>query len=217
MEKISAAVAGASGLVGGFVLRGLLEDPAVERVIAPSRRPLPPHPKLVNPLFNGYAWPALGPVSEAYCCVGTTRAKAGSDKAFRAVDLDLVREFARAAKAAGARRFGLVSSIGADPRSRYLYLRTKGEAEAAAAGAGFENTVIARPSYLLGDRPEARPGERLGVAAFLLLAPLLRGPWRNYRAVRAPDVAAALIGAVRGRVPGVLVLESDGFVRPDHA
>jgi uncharacterized protein YbjT (DUF2867 family) len=208
VEKITAAVAGATGLVGGFVLQRLLEDPAVERVIAPTRRPLPSHPKLVNPIFGGYAWPALPPLHEAYGCLGTTRAKAGSDKAFRAVDLDLAREFARAAKAAGARRFGLVSSVGADARSRFLYPRVKGEAEGAVAGLGFESAVVARPSFLLGERGESRPGETIAVAAFLLLAPLLSGPWRKYRAVRAEDVAAALVGAVRGRVPGTLILES---------
>ncbi|MFI5347089.1 MAG: hypothetical protein ACHQ51_12010 [Elusimicrobiota bacterium] len=211
MEKIAAAVAGASGLVGGFVLGALLEDPSVERVFAPTRRPLAPHPKLVNPLFNGYAWPAFPPIQEAYGCLGTTRAKAGSDKAFRSVDLDLAREFARAAKAAGARRFGLVSSVGADAGSRYLYLRTKGEAEAAAAGLGFENTVLARPSLLLGARREPRPGEAFAGAVYLILAPIFAGPLRKYRAVRAKDVAAALIGAVRGRVPGTLILESDAL------
>ena len=211
MERITAAVAGASGLVGAFVLRGLLEDPAVERVVAPTRRPLPPHAKLANPLFNGYAWPALGNIQEAYSCLGTTRAKAGSDKAFRSVDLDLTREFARAAKGAGARRFGLVSSIGADARSRFLYLRTKGEAEAAVAGLGFDSTVIARPSLLLGERREPRPAEALATVAQLFLAPLLAGPLRKYRAVRAKDVAAALIGALRGRVPGTLFLESDAL------
>ena len=214
MEKITAAVAGATGLVGGFVLRDLLEDPAVERVIAPTRRPLPPHPKLVNPLFAGYAWPELSPVQEAYACLGTTRAKAGSDAAFRAVDLDLTLAFARAAKAAGARRFGLVSSVGADSTSRFLYPRVKGQAEAGVAGFGFESFVAARPSFLLGERREPRPAEAAAVAVFLVLRPLLAGPWRKYRAVRAEDVAAALIAAVRGRVPGTLVLESD-TMNPD--
>jgi hypothetical protein len=111
MEKITAAIAGATGLVGGFVLRVLLEDPAVERVIAPTRRGLQPHPKLANPLFGGVAWPAMPPLQEAYGCLGTTRAKAGSAAAFRAVDLDMTAAFARTAKTAGARRFGLVSSL----------------------------------------------------------------------------------------------------------
>jgi uncharacterized protein YbjT (DUF2867 family) len=209
VKNIAAAVAGATGLVGGLVLRRLLDDPEVARVIAPTRRPLAPHPKLLNPLFDGAAWPELPPLDEAYGCLGTTRKTAGSDEAFRAVDLDLTRSFARAAKAAGARRFGLVSSVGADARSRFLYPRTKGETEAAASGLGFESVAIVRPSFLVGERAEPRPAEKFAVKAFQILAPVLAGPLRRWRPVRADDVAASLIAALRGRVPGVLILESD--------
>lgn len=206
--KRSAAVAGATGLVGGHVLRRLLDDPGVARVIAPTRRPLPPHPKLDNPLI-GAAWPALPPLDEAYGCLGTTRRDAGSAEAFRAVDFDLAVAFARAAKTAGARRFGLVSSAGANAASRFLYPRVKGEAEKAVAGLGFGTLVVARPSLLLGARERPRAGEKLGAAALALARPFLRGPLARYRAIEADAVAAALIASVRGGYPGVLTLESD--------
>jgi len=189
-----------------------LDDPDVSSVTAPTRRALPSHPKLSNPIFDGAAWPALPPVDEAYGCLGTTRKRAGSDAAFRAVDLELTRSFARAAKAAGARRFGLVSSIGADARSRFLYLRTKGEAEGAASGLGFESVAIARPSFLVGPRAESRPAEELGIRAFQILSPFLAGPLRRWRPVSADDVAKSLIAALRGRVPGTLILESDAIL-----
>lgn len=214
MERIAAAVAGATGLVGGRVLARLLDDPAVARVVAPTRRPLTPHPKLVNPRTSGPAWPDLAPLDEAYACLGTTMAKSGSPAAFRAVDLELTRAFALAAKAAGARRFGLVSSTGADARSRFLYPRVKAEAEAAVAAAGFASVVVARPSFLLGERAEERPGEKAALAVFSLLDGLLAGPLRRWRAVPADAVAAALIAAVRGRVPGTLTLESEELRRP---
>lgn len=207
MSGITAAVAGATGLVGNLLLKRLLDDPEVARVIAPTRRPLAAHPKLVNPAFDA-AWPALPPLDEAYACLGTTRKAAGSDAAFHAVDFALTRSFARAARAAGAKRFGLVSSVGADARSRFLYPRTKGEAEAAVSGAGFESVAIVRPSFLVGARAASRPGERFMIVAFQLLEPLLPGRWR---AVRADDVAASLIASVRGRVPGTLILESDAL------
>jgi len=208
VSGLTAAVAGSTGLVGGLLLKRLLEDSEVARVIAPTRRPLAAHPKLVNPSFDGKSWPALPALDEAYGCLGTTRKTAGSDEAFRAVDLELTRSFARAAKQAGARRFGLVSSIGADSRSRFLYPRTKGEAEAAVAGMGFESVTIARPSFLAGERAEHRSGERFMIAAFQLLEPLIP---RRWRAVNAAAVAASLIAATRGRVPGTLVLESDAI------
>ncbi|MBI2386299.1 MAG: hypothetical protein HYV14_09830 [Elusimicrobia bacterium] len=206
----TAAVAGATGLVGGCVLRRLLEDPDIARVIAPTRRPLPPHPKLENPVVAA-GWPALTGLDEAYGCLGTTRKDAGSAAAFRAVDLDLAVAFARAAKTGGARRFGLVSSTGADAASFFLYPRTKGEAEKAVAGLGFETVVIARPSLLLGARAEPRLAEKLGEAALALASPLLVGPWRKYRAVSGDAVAAALIASTRSGIPGTLTLESDAL------
>jgi uncharacterized protein YbjT (DUF2867 family) len=211
LKNLAAAVAGATGLVGGLLLRRLLDDPEVARVIAPTRRPLAPHPKLLNPLIKSGAWPALPPLDEAYGCLGTTRAAAGSDEAFRAVDLGLTVSFARAAKAAGAKRFGLVSSIGADARSRFLYPRTKAEAEAAVSGLGFESVAIVRPSFLLGERSEPRPAEGIVLKAFSILNPVMIGPLRRWRAVRAEAVASSLVSSLRGRVPGTLILESESL------
>lgn len=208
--RLTAAVAGATGLVGGHVLRRLLDDPLIERVVAPTRRALPPHSKLDNPLIMA-GFPVLTRLDEAYGCLGTTRKDAGSDAAFRAVDFDLTIAFARAAKAGGARRFGLVSSLGADAGSSLLYPRTKGQAEAAVAGLGFETLVIARPSLLLGERARPRAMEKLGEAALALAEPLLIGPLRKYRPISAEAVAAALIASVRGRFPGMLTLESDAL------
>ncbi len=209
---ISAGLAGATGLVGGRVLLRLLDDPRVGRVVAPTRRALPPHPKLENPLI-GSSFPALSALDEAYGCLGTTRKDAGSDAAFRAVDLDLTAAFARAAKAAGARRFGLVSSVGADAGSAFLYPRTKAEAENAVANLGFESVVIARPALLLGERAKPRLGERVAEPVMALLSPLLLGPLRKYRAIEADAVAASLVAAVRGGIPGRLTLESDALQR----
>lgn len=208
--KITASVAGATGLVGGHILRLLLEDPEVGRVVAPTRRPLPPHTKLENPLLKS-GFPPMAGLDEAYDCLGTTRKDAGSDAAFRAVDFELAVAFARATKEGGAARFGLVSSLGADAKSRLLYPRVKGEAENAIAGFGFASLVIARPALLLGKREKTRATEVLAEPALALLKPLLIGPLRKYRAIKAETVAAALIAAVRGGVPGRLTLESDAL------
>ena len=55
---------GSSGLVGKNVLAQALAHPAVISVVAPTRQPLAPHPKLTNPvsdhleslLSEGVAW-----------------------------------------------------------------------------------------------------------------------------------------------------------------
>ena len=47
----------------------------------------------------------------------------------------------------------------------------------------------------LGERREHRPGERAGIIAGQLIAPLLVGPLRKYRPIHADDVAAAMLYA----------------------
>jgi oxidoreductase len=83
-----------------------------------------------------------------FCCIGTTRRDAGSDEAFRSVDLHAVSRLARLARAAGVRHFALVSSVGASPTSWFLYPRTKGEAEEAVKAMGFESVSVFRPGLL---------------------------------------------------------------------
>jgi len=89
-----ALVAGGSGLVGGFLINALLEAPEYSRVFALTRRPLGrEHHKLANRIvvFARMAEQIKGMmVHEAFCCIGTTRAAAGSDEAFREADLDAV-------------------------------------------------------------------------------------------------------------------------------
>eukprot|EP01132_Coremiostelium_polycephalum_P012613 gene12613-15412_t len=101
-------LAGASGLTGEHLLDRLLNEPTVTRVLAPSRKPL-----------------ADGQVDIAFCCLGTTIKQAGSEEAFRAVDLDMVVAFAKRAREMGARHLIVISAIGADPKSSIFYNRVK--------------------------------------------------------------------------------------------
>jgi uncharacterized protein YbjT (DUF2867 family) len=43
---------GATGLVGAPVLQQAQSNAGVDRIVAPTRRELPPHPKLENPLVD---------------------------------------------------------------------------------------------------------------------------------------------------------------------
>jgi len=125
---------GGSGLVGRELLRLLQLDPRVSRIVAPSRRPLPPGSKVVNPLGANLTSLVVAldePIDLLFCCLGTTRKQAGSAAAFRAVDYDLVVDSAKAARELGARHCLAVSAHGADATSRFLYNRTKGEMEQA--------------------------------------------------------------------------------------
>ncbi len=185
-----ALVAGASGLVGGHLLRLLLEDPRWSRVIALGRRELrTQHPKLEQRLVQ---LPVVGPlpaVDDVFCALGTTIKKAGSQDAFRVVDHDAVVGIAQAAGHAGASAFLHVTAMGADPGSRIFYNRVKGETERDVARVGIATTVAFRPSILDGEREESRPAERVGLLAMRAIAPVLG----RLRPTRAEDVAVAML------------------------
>jgi uncharacterized protein YbjT (DUF2867 family) len=155
-------LAGATGMVGAEALALLLADERVRQVVAPTRRALPPHSKLHNPIVTSHDlqqgakwWAADGAIS----ALGTTRANAGSAAAYRAIDFDYSLEVATQVREAGATRFALVSSMGANPRSRFTYPKTKGELEGAVGLLGFESLTLVRPGVLSGHRREHRPAE----------------------------------------------------------
>ncbi len=200
------ALAGATGLVGRAILGGLIADESVTAIHAVGRRePGVDHPKLISHAVDFAALPPLpSPLDEVYLALGTTIKAAGSQPAFRAVDFEANIAVARAALAAGARRAGLVSAMGADSHSRIFYNRIKGETEEALARLRFDGLVIVRPSLLTGDREAlgqpARPAERAAQVVSRFLGRLVPA---NYRPVAAADVARALLARVpsaQGRV-----------------
>lgn len=198
MEIRNALVAGASGLVGGFLLEGLLESPLYQTVCSLGRRALPIQPPKLTQRTVDFARLDAEPLpatDDAFCCLGTTIKKAGSQEAFRAVDHDAVLAFAKAARKAGARRFLLVSALGANARSRIFYNRVKGEAEKDLEAVGFESLVLLRPSLLLGERTESRPGEHVATLVSKALGPLLR-PFSG-RPIEARTVARAMLALAR--------------------
>ncbi|WP_149193975.1 NAD-dependent dehydratase [Luteimonas suaedae] len=200
---------GATGLVGGHVLSQALAHPRIERVTAPTRRPLEAHARLVNPVVDFEHLPEDADwwaADAVVCTLGTTRAKAGSDQAFRRVDLDYPLAVARIAHRHGARAFALNSALGADADARILYSRTKGELERALADVGFVSLTFVRPGLIGGDRAEFRAGERAASALLRVLAPVLP---RRYRINPAANVAAALLDAVVDPRPGRHVVGSE--------
>jgi uncharacterized protein YbjT (DUF2867 family) len=153
---------------------------------------LPAHARLQELTFDFDHPSKLPRADDIFCCLGTTIKKAGSQAAFRKVDYDYVVSLADHARDAGAKRFLVVSSLGADARSSIFYSRVKGEMEAALRGIGFDALHIFQPSLLLGDRREARLGERLGIAASAIIAPFMLGPAKKYRPIDARVVANAM-------------------------
>jgi uncharacterized protein YbjT (DUF2867 family) len=202
-----AIVAGATGMVGGLLLNTLLDAPDYSRVYALTRRPLGrEHPRLANRVvvFERMAEQLKGLVAQdAYCCIGTTIKDAGSEQAFRASDIDAVLMFAQAARALQAKRFVVVSSVGADPNSKRFYLRTKGEMEEAVTALGFPSVDILQPSLLLGPRKQFRPAEFAASLLAPVMNPFLSGAREQYRAIPGEVVARAMVGAARRGAKGV--------------
>lgn len=200
-------LAGASGLVGGYVLDSLLDAPDFARVFAITRRPLGrEHPRLANRIvqFEKLESQLKGARCHvAVCCLGTTMKQAGSEKAFRQVDYDMVLSFARAAKAAQAQRFVVVTSALADPDSKNFYLRVKGEVEQALEGMGFSSLDILQPGAVLAWRTDTRPLSLLATALMPLANPFLTGTRVALRGIPARTLAAAVLGAARSGRRGV--------------
>lgn len=181
----------------------------VSKILASTRRPLTPHPKLVNPsspnletlLPEVAAWGT----SAVICALGTTRKKAGSNEGLRYVDYDLPLQFARAARNANASSFAVVTSIGASPTSPLHYARTKGELERDLRTLGFRSLTLVRPMFMEGERAERRRGEAAVVALAEAFGSLLP---RSLRVSRASTVAPALVEAVLHPRDGVRVISS---------
>lgn len=214
MTSRTVLVAGATGLVGREILAGLLADPAVSAVRSLGRRkPAVEHAKLTSHVVDFAALPALPAADEVYLALGTTIKVAGSQAGFRAVDYGANLAVARAALAAGVKKVGLVSAMGANAGSRVFYSRVKGELEDALAKMPFTGLVIARPSMLVGNREElgqpVRRGEEVASAIGKLVGFLIPA---NYKPIDASAVARALLHSVPS-ARGTTVLPSGSMRR----
>ena len=203
---------GATGLVGQQVLQKALASAQVGRVVAPTRRALPPHPKLLNPVLDFDHLPedaAWWAVDAVVCTLGTTIKVAGSQPAFYRVDHDHPLRVAQLALRQGARAYALNSALGADPASRVFYSRTKGELERDLRALGYPSLTLVRPGLIGGERSETRPAEQLGVRVSQWLRPLLPA---RYSVVPAERIAHHLLAAALAAAPGVRVLMSEELV-----
>jgi len=207
---------GASGLVGSAVIEESIGRSDV-RIIGVARRevPLPKGARLDILVGSTTEWPALIEAAHAdvlVCALGTTRKAAGSDEAFRSVDHDLVLETAEAARMAGIDRMILVSSVGADPQSGNLYLRTKGEVETALGQLGFARLDVLRPGLLRGKRAEDRPLEWAGqVVAPLADILVFHARLRRFRSIAAVRLAQVILALGERRTSGRFVHEHDSM------
>lgn len=212
-------VLGASGLVGQQVLSLAVGCPQVRLVaVARAEVPLPPGARMEVLLAPVEGWDraiADAGASHVICALGTTiRQQGGDQQAFAAIDRDLVLRAAMHARAGGVQGFVAVSSVGASLASRNFYLRTKAEMEAGLEKIGFARLDVLRPGLLRGHRQgHARPLEQLGQIAAPLGNLVLHKDKRQYRAIRARDVAMAALQCTQEKARGRFVHDYDGLLR----
>ena len=121
--------------------------------------------------------------------LGTTIKKAGSKDEFMKIDHDLPLEISRIAKEEGCRTMILISSMGANSKSKIFYSRVKGLLEESLEKIGFEEFYILRPSLLLGKRTETRLAEYIFKIIMNPLSFLV--PWK-YKPIHASIIAKTI-------------------------
>ncbi len=214
-----ATIVGATGLIGNYLLLQLIQDEGFDIIRLLVRRPFKNENskvevKLID--FNDHESFKLGidGSNVVFCAVGTTQKKAKGDKeAYRKIDHDIPVNAARFCKETGCDKFLFVSSVGADVKSQNFYLQLKGEVEDEIKKMQLETVSVFRPSILLGDRKESRPGERIGQIAMQTFSFILINNLRRYKPIHAKDVAAAMIFAAKQQKPGFRIYEYDELIK----
>ena len=208
---MTATLVGATGLIGSYLLEELLSDPYFDTVRILIRRPLDiTHSKLEKKIvdFNDSdsLLVALSNNDVLFCAIGSTMKKVKADKeAYRKIDFDIPVNLARFCKMVGCEKFILVSSAGANSKSRNFYQRLKGETDEAVKSVGLKTVHIMRPSLLLGERKEFRFGENIGKAVMTSLSFLIP---EKYKAIQGKDVAKVMLALAKKNDEGVFVHEN---------
>lgn len=209
----TALLAGPTGLTGKHCLEYLLECGEYSLITALTRKKLDIENKKLKQLITDFTnlEDALKEVQvdDVYCCLGTTMKTAGSKEAFFKVDFEYPLQIASFLKQNGANCFNLVSAIGASKSSNVFYSKVKGEVEQAIMKLNYHKLNILRPSILDGNRKESRPGEKAGLLMAKILSPIMIGPLKKYRPVKAEAVAYALVYYSINAPDGVNIIESD--------
>ena len=204
----TATIIGATGLIGQFLLEGLLNDDHYETVRILVRRPVEiTHPKLEKKLVDftdaDSLLVALDGSDVVFCSIGTTNKKVKGDRdAYRKVDYDIPVRIAKLCKETGCEKFILVSSVGANSSSNNFYFKLKGEVEDAIKLIGLKQVHFMRPSMLLGPRKESRPAEKVGQALMRATSFLIPS---NYKPIHVRDVAAKMVRLSHENREGVFV------------
>lgn len=208
-----AVIAGASGLIGSYLVDMILQSTVYQNVTILVRKELPlNHPKLKQIVvdfdhldqhqseINGHV---------LFCCLGTTRKKTPDREVYRKIDHDYPLQLAQIAKKNCMAHYHLVSALGANASSSIFYTRLKGEVEADIERVDMPSLHIYRPSLLTGARSEDRKEERFMAALMKFVNLFLWGSLCKYRSIPAETVARAMCKQSLLKQEGVFIHPSD--------
>lgn len=192
----TAIIIGATGLVGSELTKKLLIDNRYDKVKVFVRRTTGISNIKIEEHIVDFdkieTWKNQLIGDELYSALGTTIKKAGSKEVQYKIDFDYQYITAKLASENGVQKYLLVSSIGANSKSKNFYLNMKGNLDNAVQLFPFDQILIFRPSILVGERLEKRFGESLGIkiaGAITKIIPAVK----KYRPIRAAQVAEAMI------------------------
>ncbi len=213
----NALIAGATGAIGKQLLRTLnASDDYAEIHCIGRREPSISGEKITAHIVSYDALETLEDlpaIDDVFCTLGTTLKAAGSIENFKKVDRDYVHQVGKLAKRLDAKTMSVVSAVDANATSSNSYNQTKGEMEELLKSLELNSLRIFRPSLLHGPRSDFRLKEAIGFGALTVLAPLLQGRWKKYRAISTQQVAKAMFASARQNYAPVQVFESDEIQR----
>ena len=209
----TAIVFGATGLVGKALVEELCKSEIYDliKIFARGKTDFAGREKIkefITDFDNLNSWSHLISGDDLFICIGTTIKKAGSVGRMEEIDRDLPINIASIASGNSVEKLAVISSVGANPDSSNNYLRIKGEMESGLMKLKFRTLIILRPSMLLGDRNERRPGEEIAKIVMKFIGALFIGKLSKYKGIEGWKVAKAMVKSIHENT-GTEILESD--------
>ena len=193
----TALVFGSSGLVGSHLVRLMNKNSIYKKIklfVRSTSEIKTSKIEIINTDFNNlsnHKEDING--DDCFFCIGTTKKNTPDKDEYRRIEYDIPVEIAKIAKSNSINSFFYVSSGFADPKSSSAYLKNKGQVEEELIKLNFSILGIMRPSFLVGNRKEKRPGEEVGIFFFKIFSPLLLGPLKKMKPIQSEKVAKVMI------------------------